>query len=205
MKTTQRTFLFKIVVFTAVFFFPFAHGQEPKVYTPEAEKALMQAQKIKDGEGINRITAYHILAYKKDGVFARLSPSNATLLHLAAQAGSTELVSALLQAGVPVESQTEDLQSPLHWAALGGSVEAAESLLKANANPDAMDNNKRTPLWLAASKGNTVLCLILLKYGANPNIKGFDPERSYAYTPLKIAQMKKYRGTAALIQSMGGK
>jgi ankyrin repeat protein len=71
-------------------------------------------------------------------------------LHLAAQAGRTDMVTLLLEHGAQVEVQdAQNEATPLGWSAFFGRPAAAAALLNAGADPNARNVHGLTPLGCA--------------------------------------------------------
>lgn len=105
-----------------------------------------------------------------------------TALGHAAYLGRTEMVRALLEAGVAPDEDLADAP-PLAAAALGGKVEAARILVNAGATLDSPDEAGMTPLIHAARVGHLVLVRYLVEAGANLHHRAF----SSRYEPRKNA------------------
>ena len=73
-----------------------------------------------------------------------------TPLHLAADGGSVEVASALLDAGAPPSARNGSGLTPLHIAALMGRVDVARLLLARGADPVASDGGGKAPAEYAA-------------------------------------------------------
>ena len=99
--------------------------------------------------------------------------SGGTMLHQAAFAGRTEIVSLLLDAGADVDlPATTDYGTPLCWAASEGQAETAKLLIDAGANLNAMDRMGSRPLDIARiattpnAEGRVQLLALLEEHGA---------------------------------------
>jgi ankyrin repeat protein len=80
------------------------------------------------------------------------NPTNGyTLLHGAAECGSTSIVSLLLQLQADPHARTHEGCTPLHLAAQHNRLEAAELLMRAGASLNACNERGQTPLHVACS------------------------------------------------------
>jgi ankyrin repeat protein len=110
-----------------------------------------------------------------------LGPGKAAL-HGAAEGGSAEVATILLDYGVDVNATDDAGSTPLHEAAFNGHLAVAEILLNRGAKLDARDSTGNTPLCWAAAEGHKDLVRLLLAHGANPNVRNVDGR-----TPLLMA------------------
>eukprot|EP00438_Fugacium_kawagutii_P020087 Skav200149 [mRNA] locus=scaffold2013:334194:335099:- [translate_table: standard] len=95
-------------------------------------------------------------------------PDGRTPLHFAAEKGSLECASLLLEAGADKEVKAKG-KTPLHLAALNGHVELLRFLIESGAEKDACAGNGATCLHLAAHKGRTAAVRALLEFRAAIN------------------------------------
>lgn len=102
-----------------------------------------------------------------------------TPLHMAAVAGSKEIVEFLIAKGADVKAKANSGVTPLHSAAYKGNKEVTEILLAKGADANAKSNDGYTPLYYAA---NRLTAKVLLAGGADTNARAND--RS---TPLHLA------------------
>ncbi len=112
-----------------------------------------------------------------------------TALHIAAKAGKTAVIKALLDAGIDVNIADSDGDTALHIAAKIGNTKVIKTLLeKEGINVNEADNQGWTPLHLTAFKGNTKCFKILLeKKGIDVNLKD-----KFGRTALRCAALYNY-------------
>lgn len=92
-----------------------------------------------------------------------------TPLHLASQAGSGGVVTALLEAGADPKLMTNlvGAAQPLHYAAASGSVEAVTALLDNGADVNAREASRgQTPLMFAVARDRRGVVDVLVQRGA---------------------------------------
>ena len=103
-------------------------------------------------------------------------------LHVAASAGQTAIVEALLTAGadpgvVPSETSNSDQtlkycagMTPLHFAAHGGYAESIDALVAAGADANAADATGITPMYWSEKAGHVDATISLLGGGRRHSI-----------------------------------
>ena len=116
-----------------------------------------------------------------------------TALILAAEAGRTEVIAALLAAGAAVDKVNNQGITPLLMAAQEGLAEIVATLLAAGAEVDKTDSNEITPLWWAAQNGHMTTAQALLSAGADKSVK------MQWGTPLEIARWQGHAEVVALL------
>lgn len=92
-----------------------------------------------------------------------------TVLHIAAFAGMSELVSELIRKGASVSAQDDRERIPLHWAAENGHAKVASMLIQHGCDPDAEDADGIKPIHIAAKKNHASVVTVLLEAGAKPS------------------------------------
>nr|AFN02852.1 putative palmitoyltransferase [Phakopsora pachyrhizi] len=98
-----------------------------------------------------------------------LGPSQ---LHLAAQSGDTQSISAILdsQPSNPSQPDRQNI-TPLHWAAINGHLAACSLLIDRGAVVDAFGGDLvATPLMWAARNGRVYVVHLLISNGADPSL-----------------------------------
>ncbi|XP_074552846.1 caskin-2 isoform X2 [Halichoeres trimaculatus] len=89
-------------------------------------------------------------------------------LHHAALTGTTELLSALLEAQATVDVKDSNGMRPLHYAAWQGKAESVLMLLRAGASVNGVSLDGHIPLHLAAQYGHFQVSEMLLQHQSNP-------------------------------------
>ena len=110
---------------------------------PAQLPALFEAIRAGSLEGVRGGLAEEGVLDRPDPVF-QIRP-----LHWAALAGNLEVVSALIDAGAPLERGDGQGNVPLNAAAFAGRVEIAELLLERGANPNTLNAEGRPPVSAA--------------------------------------------------------
>ncbi|XP_078583465.1 uncharacterized protein LOC144866125 isoform X2 [Branchiostoma floridae x Branchiostoma japonicum] len=121
-----------------------------------------------------------------------------TPLHLAAENGHHETVSALLTAGADVNVQDALQRTPLHLAAMRGHPETVSALLAAGTDGNVQDYHQITPLHLAAWSGHHETVSALLAAGADVNVQD-----RVQRTPLHLAAERGHLKTVSALLAAG--
>lgn len=86
------------------------------------------------------------------GDLMETSGDGSTLLHIAAGAGDIELMTFLLEFGIPIDSVDVNGESPLMFSVLGEHKEAALYLVSKGGNAHLKNAKSKTPAQLALRK-----------------------------------------------------
>lgn len=119
-------------------------------------------------------------------------------LHLAAAAGSSEIVDLLIERGADPGGSDEKGRTLLHNAVIGGLDTVAAKAIDETKSIDAVDNTGRTALFYAARNGNEAMASLLLGRGANPNITDAEGR-----TPLHVAEDNAYGEIISALHEAG--
>ncbi len=87
----------------------------------------------------------------------------------AAKAGRADVVRALIQQHVDVNTREPDGTTPLHWMVRADDVDSARLLIRAGASIDVTNRYGVTPLALAAANGSPRMLTLLVGNGADVN------------------------------------
>lgn len=125
---------------------------------------------------------------------ARAGDQNAwPVIMLAAESGTPEIISLLLEKGADPNVCDRFKDTPLMLASLRGHAQAVELLIKAGANINAQEIRRNNfPLLHAVSRGHTNAAAVLIKSGANVNQSDIS-----GMTPLMSCSEKGYTEIAA--------
>lgn len=85
-------------------------------------------------------------------------------LHLAAEAGSAELVTILADEGADVNCKNDEGSTPLHWCVPPNFFETTQALLNKGADPNEPDKYGHAPLHWAITDGS--ITHLLVEHGA---------------------------------------
>jgi ankyrin repeat protein len=94
-----------------------------------------------------------------------------TVLMMAANAGSPELVSELIKRKAEVDARDDNASTALLFAARGGFNKVGQILLDAGADVNGPDLDGQTPLMMAAVTGHPSFVKMLLDKGAKVNAR----------------------------------
>ena len=112
----------------------------------------------------------------------KLTSIGLSVLHIAAQTDSPEIVAHFIEIGQDIEQRDYKEGTPLHWAAFTGSYNAASVLLASNCTVNPTDSDGRSPLHLAIIANQVRLVRLLLIKGASRKLKDFSGK-----TPPELA------------------
>ncbi len=142
-----------------------------------------------------------VLRYLDEGADPNLTDyQDKTLLHYAAEAGSTAIAKLLLDRGARVDSRDMIDRTPLYWAAEQGHTSTARLLLERGADPAAVADIYESPLHVAASGGHADVCGLLVENGADINANS-NPYMNI--TPLVNAVESGHARTVKLLLDLG--
>ena len=106
-------------------------------------------------------------------------------IHVAAAWSKFSHVTAIFEAGAPIDSQGPQGWTPLLFAASLGKTETVDGLLTRGASIEVKDAQGRSALHLAAEGGHTDIVTLLLGKGCDRNL----PEEKFGQTPLHLAAL----------------
>ena len=140
------------------------------------------------------------LFLERGGDVDSISGNHSTMLHVAMQWGSLEVVHLLLDYGANINARDENGQTPLRRAMdnIKDSMEdhflAMLLLLGHGADVDALDNDHSTPLNMASYFGSVKAARLLLEYGAS-----IHSQNNEGQTPLEVALMGGHEEVTRLL------
>ena len=118
--------------------------------------------------------------------------SQATVLHMAALAGNTEVVRVLLDWGARLQPRAGRSlygATPLYLAAQNGHSDTVEALLSRGADINCrLRKIGATPLFISAERGHSELVTLLLEQGATPHARNWN-----GLTALGVAALASRR------------
>ncbi|KAK8147549.1 hypothetical protein G3M48_001448 [Beauveria asiatica] len=124
--------------------------------------------------------------------------SGMTALAASCNAGHTEIVAMLLDAGADLRMTNNKGWTPLNFAAEKGYVEVVKLLFENGADVTVASSNGWTPLHAASVKGHTEVVKLLLANGANVSIANSD-----GWTPLNAAAYSGHTEVVKLLLANG--
>lgn len=119
----------------------------------------------------------------------------ASVLHVATEAGHTEVLSILLRSGAAVEARDFFGNTPLHLASCAGQIAAMQALFNYGASTKALDVFGNTPVHIASISGQEAAINLLVKRGAD-----VDTENYQSHTPLFYAYRNGYADITAILR-----
>lgn len=135
---------------------------------------------------------------QKEGINSLERWNGKTALHLAVDHNHPELVSVLVQCGVPIDECNDNDQTALHHASQIGNPEMVRALLEHGSNCNKITSGDATPLHLAAFSGHEEVVALLLEQGGHPN-----QPCDIGYTPLHCAVSSKFESKKlAMVQKL---
>jgi ankyrin repeat protein len=99
-----------------------------------------------------------------------------TPLIVSSEAGNSEVVEVLLNAGAQIDAKSDKGGSALAWAATHGHVEVMKLLIRHGADLNSVDQFGHSVLFLAANFGRLSAVQLLLENGAVTDIRSAPPE-----------------------------
>ena len=148
----------------------------------------------------DRVRCFELLREAGANLEARTGghPQGSTVVHYAADSGSPEILSLLIEAGVNVNVANDGGYTPLHWAARGDfsrALESVELLLKAGAAVNVRSETGSTPFAVALRRGdNRRMWPLFLSAGAEIPVPRPLPSRGHPYLSRvhRAGGFKKY-------------
>ena len=121
-------------------------------------------------------------------------------LHAAAEDGNINVVKALLERGIDINSRNpyDHNRTPLDRAAHKGNVDLVRLLIERGAEVDARDDWGWTPLHCASDSGHLEVSRVLIDHGANVNARHRDH-----WTPMHISAYLGHLELVKLILECG--
>jgi cytohesin len=146
---------------------------------------------LEDVIEIGDVEKVKVLLGDNPGLISSKSKEGTTLLHYAAEGGSSkDVVELLIGKGADVNAKNKDGMTPLHWAAIHHHEDIMESLLAKGADVDPRNLAGWTPLGYAVEPRDYDIAKLLLAHGASVNARHID---SLFQTPLhEAADMGSY-------------
>jgi ankyrin repeat protein len=127
-------------------------------------------------------------------------------LEEAAQSGSTDKVSQLIDHGADINATDKYGYTALHWAAYEGQFDTVKLLVERGAKLEIKDNSGATPLLIAAKRGYPDIAKYLLGRGASPDVADNDGWTSLHYAArngyAEIVQMLLTHNADATLKTL---
>ncbi|EED17209.1 tankyrase, putative [Talaromyces stipitatus ATCC 10500] len=152
------------------------HGADPNKCGSDDMPPLFYAIKGRD-ERMVRLLIEH-------GANVTTRIDDSTLMHLAVDIGTFEIVQSLIDAGGDIHAKDISGQTALHFAAANGQEAITLMLVQAGANLDDTDYRGRTPLMLATESLEPAVVKLLLDNGASIGKRNRD-----GYSAIDIANI----------------
>eukprot|EP00752_Nemacystus_decipiens_P016787 g15024.t1 len=183
----------------------------------EAEIAELLLLKGADKDALNTVgeTPLYVAACSRHSAIAlallaagadaslRCGHLKARVIHVAARAGSIEILRAVIERGMDVDVVDTRNRTALHYASRCNNAGCIDVLLEAGANIDARENLGFTPLHDASDTVSHEALLCLLKHGATVNAQvDYDLETPLMYAVMHAGtQQGAYRVVDSLLRA----
>ena len=169
-----------------------AEGESPDVLSDNPDwrdqrTPLHELCMYNDNDESDRMACFKLLREAGANLEARAGrhPQGSTVVHYAADSGSPEILSLLIEAGVNVNVANDGGYTPLHWAARGDfsrALESVEVLLEADAAVNVRSETGSTPFAVALRRGdNRRMWPLFLRAGAEIPVPRPLPSRGHPY------------------------
>lgn len=155
------------------FFISCACGKKPKNGLSRAERAMLHAIDVGDGQAVDALIKRGFPINNPITIETSQGIQHLTPLMLAARAGQTDLVKELVGLGADIRLKDEQGWTALFWALPAKTedhgVSIVQFLLDSGLPIDDLSANKWTSLMVAAASNNLNAVQFLLSRGANPS------------------------------------
>lgn len=109
----------------------------------------------------------HLIKVYGDEIVKSSGPGNITALHYCAIHKDIKLALLLISKGAPINSLTNQNESPMHWAAMMGNLFLVQILMRKNADIEIKSNADKTPFMNSCENGHKDVAKFLVENGAN--------------------------------------
>lgn len=169
-----------------------ARGDDPNVTTIKSCTPLSLAVRLGNFAIVKLLV--------QNGASCHESAENGTtVLHYAAQNGSTEIARYLCDVGNAALDQCNQAGcSPLYQAVQHGHTECARAFLGMRSNIECRTHSGATPLYIASDRGNLELVDLLLHSGCDATVK-----TELQMTPLLVAAFNGHRNVVGALLEHG--